>query len=30
MPTENENKVESLIDVGEAEGAEINLDQKGE
>ena len=30
MPTENENKVESLIDVGEEEGAEINLDQKGE
>ena len=32
MPTENENKKpsEELIDVGEAEGAEINLDQKGE
>ena len=30
MPTENENKVESLIDVGEEEGAEINLDNKGE
>ncbi len=30
MPTENENKVENLIDVGEEEGAEINLDQKGE
>jgi len=30
MPTENENKVESLIDVGEAEGAEINLKQKSE
>ena len=30
MPTENENKVESLIDVGEEEGAEINLDDKGE
>ena len=30
MPTENENKVENLIDVGEEEGAEINLDDKGE
>ena len=30
MPTENENKVENLIDVGEEEGAEINLDNKGE
>ena len=30
MPTENENKVSSLIDVGEEEGAEINLDDKGE
>ena len=30
MPTENENKVNSLIDVGEEEGAEINLDDKGE
>ena len=29
MPTENENKVENLIDVGEEEGAEINLDDKG-
>ena len=32
MPTENENKVESLIDVGEADekATEINLDDKGE
>ena len=30
MPTENEKKVNSLIDVGEEEGAEINLDDKGE
>ena len=31
MPTENENKkVEDLIDVGEEQGAEINLDDKGE
>lgn len=30
MPTENENKVNSLIDVGEEEGAEINLDDKGD
>jgi len=30
MPTENENKVDNLVDVGEEEGAEINLDQKGE
>ena len=30
MPTENENKVNSLIDVGAEEGAEINLDDKGE
>ena len=32
MPTENENKVNSLIDVGEADekAAEINLDDKGE
>jgi predicted phage tail protein len=30
MPTENEKKVDSLIDVGEEEGAEINLDDKGE
>ena len=30
MPTENENKVNNLIDVGEEEGAEINLDDKGE
>ena len=32
MPTENENKVESLIDVGEADesSTEINLDDKGE
>ena len=29
MPTENE-KTESLIDVGEEQGAEINLDDKGE
>ena len=29
MP-ENENKVEDLIDVGEEQGAEINLDEKGE
>ena len=32
MPTENENKVENLIDVGEADqqATEINLDDKGE
>ena len=32
MPTENENKVENLIDVGEADQqeTEINLDEKGE
>jgi hypothetical protein len=32
MPTENENKVDSLIDVGEADekATEINLDEKGE
>ena len=32
MPTENENKVENLIDVGEADQqeTEINLDNKGE
>ena len=31
MPTENERKkVEDLIDVGEEQGAEINLDDKGE
>ena len=31
MPTENESKkVEDLIDVGEEQGAEINLDEKGE
>jgi len=30
MPTENENKVQDLIDVGEEQGAEINLDEKGE
>ena len=32
MPTENENKVDSLIDVGEADekATEINLDDKGE
>ena len=32
MPTENENKVQSLIDVGEADekATEINLDEKGE
>ena len=32
MPTENENKVDSLIDVGEADesSTEINLDNKGE
>ena len=31
MPTENENKVENLIDVGEADQqeTEINLDEKG-
>ena len=29
MPTENE-KTENLIDVGEEQGAEINLDEKGE
>ena len=29
MPTENE-KTENLIDVGEEQGAEINLDDKGE
>ena len=30
MPTENENKVENLIDVGEADQqeTEINLDEK--
>ena len=32
MPTENENKVDNLIDVGEADekATEINLDDKGE
>ena len=32
MPTENENKVNNLIDVGEADekATEINLDDKGE
>ena len=32
MPTENENKIENLIDVGEADQqeTEINLDDKGE
>jgi len=32
MPTENENKVDSLVDVGEADekATEINLDDKGE
>ena len=32
MPTENENKVDNLIDVGEADqkATEINLDNKGE
>ena len=32
MPTENEKKVENLIDVGEADqqATEINLDDKGE
>ena len=32
MPTENENKVQSLIDVGEEDQkeTEINLDEKGE
>ena len=32
MPTEDENKVDSLIDVGEADesSTEINLDNKGE
>ena len=29
MPTENENKVQDLVDVGEEQGAEINLDEKG-
>ena len=29
MPTENE-KTENLVDVGEEQGAEINLDDKGE
>ena len=29
MPTENE-KIENLVDVGEEQGAEINLDDKGE
>ena len=31
MPTENENKVDSLVDVGEADekATEINLDEKG-
>ena len=31
MPTENENKVDNLIDVGEADQqeTEINLDEKG-
>ena len=32
MPTENQNKVDNLIDVGEADekATEINLDDKGE
>ena len=30
MPTENANKADDLIDVGEDKGAEINLDDKGE
>ena len=30
MPTENAQKTEDLIDVGEEKGAEINLDNKGE
>jgi hypothetical protein len=32
MPTENENKVDNLVDVGEADekATEINLDDKGE
>ena len=30
MPVDNENKKNDLIDVGEEEGAEINLDDKGE
>jgi hypothetical protein len=30
MPTENAQKVEDLIDVGEEKGAEINLDNQGE
>ena len=30
MPVDNENKKDDLIDVGEEEGAEINLDDKGE
>ena len=29
MPTENE-KTENIVDVGEEQGAEINLDDKGE
>ena len=30
MPTENAQKAEDLIDVGEEKGAEINLNEKGE
>ena len=30
MPEEAQKKVDDLIDVGETEGAEINLDDKGE
>ena len=30
MPTENAQKTEDLIDVGEEKGAEINLDNQGE
>ena len=30
MPTENAQKTEDLVDVGEEKGAEINLDNKGE
>ena len=30
MPTENAHKADNLIDVGEDQKAEINLDNKGE
>ena len=30
MPTENAQKTEDLIDVGEEKGAEINLDNQGD